>query len=472
MKAKIIYILIGAGALSFSGCDKNFLDQDPPLNLTENQIYTNSSRLEGVVVGMYRALHSQYILGGKTLPEIDNIGDDFINVSGNGYELQQTYEMTVGISVMDNYDTWGYFYQAINQANTVIENLSTYKDNIDASKYNQYMAEAKFCRAISYYYLHQFWTMPYAAGSSIGGGPEAKSVVLRLKAEKDTEGNDKARSTSKEVLDQILSDTEDLSNLPEGDQTETTIARASKAAAHMLRMRVYMVEENWDNAIKEGEAVSGYSLTPSVATALTAPYTSKENIFSIAFASTNLPDGQYACPYFYLGGRSCVLDKASGIVSIKGYGEAKDARIINFTNLNAGGRCLTKYPTADFSDWLPVFRYAETLLNLAECYANKGDDEKARTLLLQVRRRSLAAADDPLKVEGMTGTALKTAIYNEKRLELLGEGVRGFDLRRRVEDIVKQPGTVYEIVTKPSSGTSAYIWDIPQTERSNNNLIE
>ena len=78
--------------------------------------------------------------------------------------------------------------------------------------------------------------------------------------------------------------------------------------------------------------------------------------------------------------------------------------------------------------WVPIFRYAETLLDLAECYANKaGGEATAKSLLKQVRGRSVDAATDPLKIDNLTGDALKEAIYNEKRLEFIGEGIRGIE---------------------------------------------
>ena len=114
------------------------------------------------------------------------------------------------------------------------------------------------------------------------------------------------------------------------------------------------------------------------------------------------------------------------------------------------------------SNDVPIFRYAETLLDLAECYANKaGGEAMAKSLLKQVRGRSVDAATDPLNIDNLSGDALKEAIYNEKRLEFIGEGIRGIDIMRRGEHFIKV-GENETINVGPSD--EKYTWPIPQVE--------
>ena len=86
-----------------------------------------------------------------------------------------------------------------------------------------------------------------------------------MQAESGLENNDLKRSTISEVYTQILDDTQDYADLPSGGATYDKITRATQGAALMLRMRVYMAMDQWDNAIKAGEAVTGYSLSSSCA---------------------------------------------------------------------------------------------------------------------------------------------------------------------------------------------------------------
>lgn len=77
-----------------------------------------------------------------------------------------------------------------------------------------------------------------------------------------------------------------------------------------------------------------------------------------------------------------------------------------------------------------AIRYSDVLLMAAEAY-NRGniDDTKAQGYLNQVRRRAFNVTDDSYDIT-LTGSALTEAIYAERRMELLGEGHRFFDLVR------------------------------------------
>ncbi|MDR1919189.1 MAG: RagB/SusD family nutrient uptake outer membrane protein [Tannerellaceae bacterium] len=464
MKKIFLYGLLLGGLSLFPSCE-DFLEKEPPLYVTEQDVFTDSERLAANVNSLYLGLKSQYALGGKVFVIVDNIGDDFINVAGNGYELTFCYDMKVTLDRQENYELWRYTYLAINRCNVFLKNIEDFKESAGAN-YDRYVAEAKFVRALGYYYLHQIYTMPYVLD------PNAKSVVLRLQAEVDLTNNDLARSTSGQVLDQILSDLSASGALPTGTGTEEYVARATQAAAEALKMRVYMVKGEWDNAIEAGKKITGYSLADDITSIFKSPYITSENIFSLPFDATNRPGQQYATGYYYIGGRSNEIDVETGIVSIDGYGNLKDDRIAGFTNIPGGGTFLTKYTNTTYVDWLPIFRYAEVLLNLSEAYYNKGDYAQALALLKQVRERSLAPADDELSLDGLTGEALKTAIYNERRLEFLGEGIRALDILRRGETFVKQKGTAYELIVGPDAGINGYVWPIPQFERAQNKLIE
>jgi starch-binding outer membrane protein, SusD/RagB family len=82
----------------------------------------------------------------------------------------------------------------------------------------------------------------------------------------------------------------------------------------------------------------------------------------------------------------------------------------------------------------PQMRMADVILMLAEVYAELGDENAAKTELTKVRSRAFLDADQATKVTayigGLSGSALKDAIYLERKLELAGEGVLRYDLIR------------------------------------------
>lgn len=87
-------------------------------------------------------------------------------------------------------------------------------------------------------------------------------------------------------------------------------------------------------------------------------------------------------------------------------------------------------PTYDPGKWQAVswhyFRYAEILLNYAEACIELGEDEEARTYINMVRKRA--------GLPGLTesGAALRARYRNERRIELMYEDQRFFDVRRWV----------------------------------------
>lgn len=75
-----------------------------------------------------------------------------------------------------------------------------------------------------------------------------------------------------------------------------------------------------------------------------------------------------------------------------------------------------------------AIRYADVLLMAAEAYSRGGiDDSKAKNYLNQVRRRAFGDLNHDITA---SGPALTDFILTERRIELVGEGHRFFDLVR------------------------------------------
>ena len=59
------------------------------------------------------------------------------------------------------------------------------------------------------------------------------------------------------------------------------------------------------------------------------------------------------------------------------------------------------------------------------------NEKLARECLKQVRFRSLPETSNQLDIDHLSGEDLKMAVYNERRLEFIGEAMRGIDVLRR-----------------------------------------
>lgn len=460
---KYIFTYLLAASTLLTSCS-DFLDKEPALELTQKELFSDKAHIESNLLGVYSS--AKDIIALRLFDFNEARGDEFINQSVNNNEAISSYEMSVGLTTIDNTETWTGLYEAINNANTFLEGLEEAK-SIAGDDYAQYAAEAKFVRALAYYYLNDLYAQPYTLDKN------AKSVPLRLTNGNSTTENDLARSTVSEVYAQILADLSDsnIAALPAETNTYDAVTRASQGAAHALRQRIYMEQEDWAKAISEGLAITGYSLESDVRTLYSSPYYTKESIFSFPMAETNKGGRQSAPVYYFYDGTRFVIDVTSGIYSKSGYALEADQRYAQLTGSVGTQKISTKFTdSSNYLDWTPIFRYAETLLNLAESYYAAGDEVNAKSYLLQVRRRAISAASDALDIDALTGNALKEAIYNERRAEFIGEAIRSLDIHRRGEDFVKQGGTVKEIKVTPT--TNGYVWPIPTIERSANKLIE
>ena len=109
----------------------------------------------------------------------------------------------------------------------------------------------------------------------------------------------------------------------------------------------------------------------------------------------------------------------------------------------------SEYPT---TPWI-MFRYGEILLNYAEAQFMLGYEDIAREYVNKVRSRT-SVGMPPVTA---SGDALKKRIQNERRIELVFEGHRYFDVRRwEIADETESKNIVGVSITKSDDGTKTY----------------
>ena len=201
----------------------------------------------------------------------------------------------------------------------------------------------------------------------------------------------------------------------------------------------------------------------------------------VMVTSSKNPDGSYSpnvietgnpdAPFSVtVGGKNYTIKKLVDHKDVKYYieGYATDAQdeddIVGGTRVfvrtaqdNAKGTRLTmpaymnsKFTGQDGEELLSsnvFFRYGETILNAAEAYAHKNDATNAVKYMNYVRARA-----------GLTGEALYTttkladsgytnvldAVLDERRIELMYEGFRGYDLYRNGKDVFRKYAGVHK----------------------------
>ncbi|MET1053990.1 MAG: RagB/SusD family nutrient uptake outer membrane protein [Pedobacter sp.] len=473
-----------ASIMVFAGsCTKDLLDPTPTTSIIDNEAFDNPARILLQVNGLYAGVRHGEFYGGRYIIYNEIRGEEFIVNKPNGVTGLDTWGQNVNSNTNEVVNLWSRAYAAINRANVFLAGLQANSSKVDATLASQYTGEAEFLRALSYLALVQTYAKPYVFdnGASLG-------VPLRLVSETTLTGggtNDLARSTVAEVYAQILKDLDDAeAKLP---ATPVNGAfRAYKNTAIALKARVYLTQANYAQVVAESAKIisasapfqaptGGSRLDASIANVFNGSYTgtatASETLLSFPFTTTDAPGTQNQLAYYFntTPGNAEYYLNTAGIFANPALSSATDAR--SALLVKAGSLTyLAKYKTpSPFTDYIPVIRYAEVLLNAAEASARTGNLTRATELLYAVRRRSdpaytFAAADIS------TAASLINTILTERRIELLGEGFRAPDLKRTQQPLPSKIGTS-GIAPAVAPTAANYIWPISGRELQSNKLI-
>ncbi|MBL7737713.1 MAG: RagB/SusD family nutrient uptake outer membrane protein [Chitinophagaceae bacterium] len=472
MKSKIIILALSAGL--FFSCNKSKLDPSPQSDLPDTEAFATAARAAQQVNGMYVLLKSSFFFGSRFVVYGDVRGEDFLNRTNNGVTGLQTWNFSATPATNEVQYVWRDAYACINQCNIVLARVDE-APVTDVLK-NQYKGEARLLRALSYWGLLTLYAKPYADGNGASPG-----VPLRLTAEYSTGNNSMTRATVAQVYTQILADLNFAeTNLPlnnGGAEMNTTHAHRNTAIA--LKTRMLLAMQRWADVITDADKLVpatapfqaatgvGHRLEANIASVFAAPYTTLESIFSMPFTTLDLPGTQNGLANYYMPGPVGALDytlntAAAGIVSSTSW-KATDARRA-FVGTSGTSTVWRKFPSNPHTDYAPVIRYAEVLLNLAEARVRQTNavDARAIELLNAVHRRS---DNTTTYVAGdfADAAALLAQIAIERRIEFLGEGLRNFDIMRTMQAFPAK-GTAPVV----PANASVYIWPIPQSELFSN----
>ncbi|KQN34339.1 hypothetical protein ASE92_12070 [Pedobacter sp. Leaf41] len=472
----IKYLFVAAPLLFATSCKKDFLNTAPDTTLPIEAAFSTPARILSQVNGVYAGVKAGNFYGGRYLIYNDIRGEEFIVNKPNGVTNLDTWRFNVTSNTSEVNNLWGAAYAAINRANLVIEGVNANAALITPALSKQYIAEAKFLRALCYYSLLQLYAKPYITdnGASLG-------LPLRLKAEKDLTGNDLKRSTVAEVYTQILKDL----NEAEPDLALTLAAtRASRNTAIALKTRVYLSMGNLASVVTEANkivsATAPFSATTgvankletSIATVFGGSYVGTEALLSFPMTDLDAPGTQNQLAYYYnlesLGGNQEYFLNVSGIFGNAAFAAASPDARKTLTTAVGTNTYLTKFKKpSPYTDYVPVIRYAEVLLNLAEATV-VSDPTRSIALLTAVRQRSNPGYVFP--ATDLLPANLKNTILTERRIELLGEGFRSPDVMRLGLGFVAKSGSQGTAPAIPFN-TAGYIWPISATEVQNNKLI-
>lgn len=421
-------------------CDYFSLDDPQPVNSIESgSAITDRQSAQAAVAGIY-----------DEMQDADLVFDGYMMA----WQLHSDEAVFTGTfptrlefgnyNVFPSNGTWATvfseFYDAINVANNVIELLPTVQDvTLDAAGVREsFIAEARFIRALCYFYLVQaHGDVPLIVKPTVGVGDE-----LNVPAD-----------PAATVMAQVKADLEfAAANLDASLSLEANVD-----GANGLLARIALYEGRWADAynLATGVLGAGFDLTQFAFL--------DDQVFSLNFIPT---DGN-SLGFFYatddLGGRHSIEPSATLMAAF----EAGDTRAAQtFTMNGAGVPYGLKYDdfagaaNAQGTDPVMFVRHAELVLIAAEAAARQSDFTNANAWFNQVRQRA-GLADLTLDAGNF-----EDAILQERFVELAMEsGHRLWDLRRtgRAEAVLGPLG--YD----PCDN----VWGLPQRDIDRNpNLVQ
>jgi starch-binding outer membrane protein, SusD/RagB family len=465
----IIKIFSLVGLTLIISCNKDKLSPVPQASLEEKLAFSTPERIGQQVFGVYAGCKNGNFLGGRALVYNDVRGEDWLNITGNGVTAVGVWNFSIVSTDNQVENAWSSGYAAINRANIVLEGIDANSSLVPASVANTYRGEARFCRALTYFFLvNLYGKKPFAADAGASAG-----LPLRLKANKSGENVNMARSTVAQVYDQILQDLNFAeTNLPLKYATsDSNVVRAHKNAAIALKTRVYLNMGRWGDVITEANKLvplappfvtpTGvtHRLANAFITPFRAPYNDPESIFSFPMSNTNAPGTQNGLALYH--NAEFAINPTNGILANAAWKTTDLRRAAPAPNITLITQTAAPFRYQKFNDdnnnYVPIIRYAEVMLNLAEALARLSTtvDPRALTLLNTIRQRS----DNTTTFAPATQQELIDLILIERRIELLGEGFRAWDIMRQNLSFPAK-GSVAAVPTT----AQAYVWPIPASE--------
>lgn len=435
MKIFSKYILLIGFIFAISACDSE-LALEPEQSLSPEVAFSNKAGAQAALFGAYSATQSLDAFGGLAIAINEYMADN-VRFVGSFPTLQEINNYVTIASNGSIQTMWAAHYFAVLSANAVIDNIPKVVDSgFSDTERKQYVAEAKFIRALTYLQLVTLWGQPYQVNN--GNTP---GVPLLLKAGALTGDIVKpARNTVAEVYAQIEKDLNEalpdvVSNFSAADQTR---GRATKGAVNALLSRVSLYKGDWAKTIQYADAILvGNNLYALAGDFSFYDANTSEDIFAIQMTSTdNSRTGSGGLGGYFLpasrGGRGDA-PMAASIITAYGTGDKR------FTSLSFNGTDATtvastfsnKYKDGTTNaDNAPVLRVTEMVLNKAEALVKSTNTVNADAITLVNRLRTRAGLAPFDAAQFADASALTTAILNERRLELAFEGHRRLDLLR------------------------------------------
>lgn len=409
-----------------SGCKKLTQVDTPVTNLSADNVYASDATAIAAVTGIYSSI-SNTTPYSPQLPGMSGLGglsaDELTLYSGvTGTTLNLYYTNNLSNNTLQ--DFWLQIYPVVFLANACVEGVTSSATLTPAVK-SQLLGEAKFSRALCYFYLVNLY----------GDVPLVLSTAY-------TTTSILPRSPKDQVWGQIVQDLSDAQKLLNADYLDATLlqktderVRPTKSAATALLARAYLYTGNWSGADSASSAVianSSYKLDDLDQVFLKNSTEAIWQLQPVTNNGFNTPDAL------------AFIIPATGPDNVQHYAYLSDFLLSSFEpgdqrrfhwvdSVDVGGTTYY-HPYKYKSDSLnaPITEYT-MVLRLGEQYLIRAE-AKARQNDLMAGLQNLNAIRNRAKLSDTTASSqseLLSLILHERQTELFTEwGHRWLDLKR------------------------------------------
>lgn len=416
MKYIIKYSFFFSLVLVLSSCE-DFLIKEPVTEISTENFWELKQDAEAALVGCYDALQPDTYYGFDLYIYGDVRADNCL-AGGDSPDIFAIEAFTEQSTNGNVARTWNSLYSAISRTNIVLSRVQK-MDSIlfDPGQKNQILGEAYGLRALHYFNLVRLWgSVPLVLRETIDISDEALLV---------------SKSPISTVYERIILDFEQAVNLLPAQPTAA--GRLSKGVAEAFLAKVALTQQDYDGVIFWTDKVMGrgYSLIGTYDFLFDQEHkNNQEVLLSVQYAGENegnvfpelvLPTPEASFEFIKFN---------TPTENSRNQFEEGDVRAASAFVERNGRFYLYKWRNGEAfasEDNNVILRYADVLLMRAEALNQIGRTAEAIDLLNRIRSRAGLG-----NYSGSTAVVeVDEAIFQERRVELMYEGHRWFDLRRR-----------------------------------------
>ena len=446
-------------AVLMVACGDDFVEVDP-INENSEDFFNSEEDYQEALVGAYDLLQATYlnVMVGEIASDNTLAGGESATDTPGIQEIDNMTHTPVNQQLRD---IWGWMFAGVNRANYILE----FQDKIEFSGKDQIIAQARFLRAYYYFELIKwFGDVPLAVDQRLLFGDQFNVD----------------RTPRAEVYAQIEQDLIFAAETLPATQAEE--GRITSGAARALLGKAYLYQDKFTEAANAlDQVVAGpYDLVDDYSTifelegenniesVFEVQYTDKEGA---GFGCLQCSEGNVAVGFngirnysgpLFDSGFSFNVPVQEAYDAFEPGDMRRDIAILNIEEFAAANgatynegfehtgfynrKYIARKGDANLGDAnltnpnnYRSIRFADVLLMAAEAHNRKANpnDALAREYLNRVRRRAFGDTDHDIAASGAT---LTDFILEERRLELVGEGHRFFDLVRTGRAAQNIPG--------------------------------